>query len=301
MHKLIKVNISKFKLWLIIFFIIYAVDIVLSLIEPVIFGEILDTILGNTNIINVILIDNKPEENNANFALSKYNAMKVVSDNIEQKFSFWDIAININLQNEKLNYIMQNLLETIKSLIEKNQQLSVFLDIVTEDIAEGYYEEIAVPMYLNLIKERLENKYYLTEDSIKFDIKLLYENAIKYNGKDSKIGKEAEILMTRLFNEINNLSNKFENNKDNNNTSSNNDLKEEDKKVLNKKRKRMFTSLGIDEGFLKEEDEKSEDYLYGNQKKRELRSRDQGININISIDSERNNSSKKNGKKGKRK
>ncbi len=56
MHKLIKVNISKFKLWLIIFFIIYAVDIVLSLIEPVIFGEILDTILGNTNIINAVLI-----------------------------------------------------------------------------------------------------------------------------------------------------------------------------------------------------------------------------------------------------
>lgn len=56
MHKLIKVNISKFKLWLIIFFIIYAVDIVLSLIEPVIFGEILDTILGNTNIINTVLI-----------------------------------------------------------------------------------------------------------------------------------------------------------------------------------------------------------------------------------------------------
>lgn len=56
MHKLIKVNISKFKLWLIIFFIIYAGDIVLSLIEPVIFGEILDTILGNTNIINTVLI-----------------------------------------------------------------------------------------------------------------------------------------------------------------------------------------------------------------------------------------------------
>lgn len=56
MHKLIKVNISKFKIWLIIFFIIYAIDIVLSLVEPVIFGEILDTILDNTSITNTILV-----------------------------------------------------------------------------------------------------------------------------------------------------------------------------------------------------------------------------------------------------
>lgn len=56
MHKLIKVNISKFKLWLIIFLVIYAIDIVLSLIEPVIFGEILDTILDNNNVINTVLI-----------------------------------------------------------------------------------------------------------------------------------------------------------------------------------------------------------------------------------------------------
>lgn len=58
MHKLIKVNISKFKLWLIIFLVIYAIDIVLSLIEPVIFGEILDTILDNNNVINTVLIKN---------------------------------------------------------------------------------------------------------------------------------------------------------------------------------------------------------------------------------------------------
>ena len=56
MHKLIKINISKFRIWLIIFFIIYAIDIVLSLVEPVIFGEILDTILDNTSITNTILV-----------------------------------------------------------------------------------------------------------------------------------------------------------------------------------------------------------------------------------------------------
>ena len=56
MHKLIKINISKFRIWLIIFFIIYAIDIVLSLVEPVIFGEILDIILDNTSITNTILV-----------------------------------------------------------------------------------------------------------------------------------------------------------------------------------------------------------------------------------------------------
>lgn len=56
MHRLIKINISKFKYSLLLFFLTYLIVIILSLIEPVLFGEILDSILDNSSLLNTILI-----------------------------------------------------------------------------------------------------------------------------------------------------------------------------------------------------------------------------------------------------
>lgn len=56
MNKLIKEELGKHKIGLLLFFIIYIVDIILSLLEPVIFGEILDIILSNFGTISVAVI-----------------------------------------------------------------------------------------------------------------------------------------------------------------------------------------------------------------------------------------------------
>lgn len=56
MDKLIKEELEKHKIGLLLFFVIYIIDIILSLLEPVIFGEILDIILSNFGTISVAVI-----------------------------------------------------------------------------------------------------------------------------------------------------------------------------------------------------------------------------------------------------
>lgn len=236
------------------------------------------------DVINVTLVDNKPEESNANFATSKFNSLKVIteSDKDEQKYSFWDVCVNGNQNNiitEKMKFIMDGLLDTINSVCDKNEETKIFYDMVLEEGAPNYYEEIPVPMFIKLIIERLTNHYYITEDSIKFDIQLLVDNATKYNGVNSQIAKDSEILKKRLIDEIEKLSNKFEENKNNINTNLTNDSTT--KKLNGKKRKRVLTNLDWDQDMFKLDDyDQSEDYLYGNHKKRELRSSNRLNNIN---------------------
>lgn len=56
MNKLISEELKKHKIGLFLFFVIYIIDIILSLLEPVIFGEILDIILSNSRTISVAVI-----------------------------------------------------------------------------------------------------------------------------------------------------------------------------------------------------------------------------------------------------
>ena len=252
------------------------------------------------DVINVILVDNKAEESNANFATSKFNSLKVVSEQEkdEQKYSFWDICINNNHNNtisKKMKFIMNGLSDTINSVCDKNEETNIFYDMVSEKGAPNYYEEIPVPMFIKLINDRLINHYYITEESIKFDIELLVDNATRYNGVNSGIAKDAEILKKRLMDEISKLSNKFEeNNNSNNNVIFNsNNGNESIKKFGGKKRKRVLSNLDLDEEMLNlGEFDQSEDYLYGNRKKRELRSNNKMSTIN-NITGNNNNYKKK--------
>ena len=260
------------------------------------------------DIINVNLLENKAEESNANFATSKFNSLKVVSDQEkdEQKYSFWDICINNNHNNnitKKMKFIMNGLLDTINSVCEKNKETKIFLDMVSEEGAPNYYEEIPVPMYIKLISDRLVNHYYITEESIKFDIQLLVDNATKYNGVNSGIAKDSEILKKRLIDEIDKLSNKYEennntiiinsntnNNNTNNNSTNNINGNDSSKKYTGKKRKRVLNNLDIKEDMFNFEDfDPSEDYLYGNHKKRELRSSNNRMNNINNICGNKNN------------
>ena len=206
---------------------------------------------------------------------------------------------------------MNGLSGTINSVCEKNEETKIFYSMVSEDGAPNYYEEVPVPMYIKLINERLTNHYYITEESIKFDIQLLVDNATRYNGINSGIAKDAEILKKRLFDEINKLSNKYEDDSNNNINLNSHSGNESTKKFTGKKRKRVLSNLDIVEDmFNLGDDDQSEDYLYGNQKKRELRSNNRvnntinnitgnnnnynRININISFNSNNNSNSNKN-------
>ena len=57
MNKLIKIELQKHKIGLFSFLLIYITDIILSLLEPVIFGKILDIILENSGMVSTDLIN----------------------------------------------------------------------------------------------------------------------------------------------------------------------------------------------------------------------------------------------------
>jgi len=58
-----------------------------------------------------------------------------------------------------------------------------------------YFDIVKEPMDLNLVKERLESGYYKrVEDTVR-DVKLVFENAIQYNGLDSDVGQVAKNLL----------------------------------------------------------------------------------------------------------
>jgi len=115
------------------------------------------------------------------------------------------------------------------------------------------------------------NNYILDTDSKDFkDIqeKLIYDPVENYEHfTDSEIKIEFSDI-----DEINKLSNKYEDNQNNlNNNKENNTGQENTKKYTGKKRKRVLSNIDIDEEMLNNDSsDQSEDYLYGNRKKRDF-------------------------------
>ena len=237
--------------------------------------------LPNDDIIEVKLKGDKQEEKGKYFSKSKFNSLNVITekDKKEKKISFWNININhkINLINDKMKYLITGLKETIDSICKKNKkEVEIFMEIVSDEIASNYYKDIQVPMYLKLILSRLENKYYITEESIKFDIQLLVDNVKTFNTGYSKVSEDAEILKKRLFNRIEQLLNNYKEKKNviSNGTSIKINLNsdsgsgnESAKKILGKKRKRINDDENDNDENKKKDYDDSEDYLFFNNKK----------------------------------
>lgn len=59
-----------------------------------------------------------------------------------------------------------------------------------------YFEVVKNPMHLLLVKKKLENAVYTDMASFERDVKLVFENAILYNGEDSEVGQLAKTMMS---------------------------------------------------------------------------------------------------------
>eukprot|EP00854_Cymbomonas_tetramitiformis_P022074 gene22074-26597_t len=66
---------------------------------------------------------------------------------------------------------------------------------------EGWYVlEVALPIGLNVVKQRLENRYYRTLHAAKYDIELIASNAQTFNGKEAEKeeAEEAEAMLKEI-------------------------------------------------------------------------------------------------------
>jgi hypothetical protein len=69
-----------------------------------------------------------------------------------------------------------------------------------------YFDVIKKPMNLGLIQERLtKNMYYKSFEVVINDVKLVFDNAIEYNGKDSDVGQIAMKLLESFSEECNKI------------------------------------------------------------------------------------------------
>lgn len=74
----------------------------------------------------------------------------------------------------------------------------VFRDAV-DPVALGlpdYYDVIKNPMHLDLVRKKLENAIYSDMEGFARDTRLVFENAILYNGESSEVGELAQAMMS---------------------------------------------------------------------------------------------------------
>ena len=74
-----------------------------------------------------------------------------------------------------------------------------------KDGAENYYEIISEPMYLSLIKSKLQNNEYKSTKNWKDDVNLIWRNAKLFNGENTLlylIATEMEIMVSQEVREI---------------------------------------------------------------------------------------------------
>jgi Bromodomain/TAZ zinc finger len=61
-----------------------------------------------------------------------------------------------------------------------------------------YFDVVKNPMHLDLIRNKLENAIYSDMESFARDTRLVFENAILYNGESSEVGELAQSILTRF-------------------------------------------------------------------------------------------------------
>lgn len=99
------------------------------------------------------------------------------------------IVLSSRTVTHKCRPILQNLLD--------HQYGWVFRDAV-DPVALGlpdYFDVIKTPMHLGLVKKKLENAIYSEMEEFAKDTRLVFENAILYNGESSEVGELAQSLI----------------------------------------------------------------------------------------------------------
>lgn len=73
---------------------------------------------------------------------------------------------------------------------------------VNERKYSDYTVRVEIPMDLSFISTRLESDYYASRLSVISDVKLIYENCVKYNGEQENISQAAKNMLETFKNEI---------------------------------------------------------------------------------------------------
>lgn len=114
-----------------------------------------------------------------------------------------DIARHLESLNKRVwlssRTVSHKCLPVVQELIE-DQFGWVFNDPV-DPVALGlpdYFDVVKNPMHLELVKKKLENAIYSDMDTVEREVKLVFENAILYNGENSEVGDLALTMLSKF-------------------------------------------------------------------------------------------------------
>ena len=122
-----------------------------------------------------------------------------------KRINFWDIQYGEEaVAIQKAMQVFQpeekaKLANVLGDFLEKKREYVLpFLERVPLEVAADYRSIIAGEMYFSLIKERIENGYYRSQEALLSDIDLVSYNAKIYNGEEHDIAQSAKELCERV-------------------------------------------------------------------------------------------------------
>jgi Bromodomain len=138
-----------------------------------------------------------------------------VSPSLFPKVAKKDIAHNMSLVSVMSKDMIQKHLDSLNKRIHMSSRTVTYkcLPLVQEllddqfgwvfkdpvdPVALGlpdYFDVVKTPMHLDLVKKKLENAIYSDMNGCARDVRLVFENAILYNGEASEVGKLAQSML----------------------------------------------------------------------------------------------------------
>lgn len=123
------------------------------------------------------------------------------------KESGWTYNIYMtNLEQQKKMCLLEACRELLKKIKADSNNMIFFDDL---DTIIGYKEKIPKPINIPMIDHKLENGDYKTGKQFVDDIKLMFNNCLAFNGKNSFYGKNAKTNLDTHEAEMNELEKKY--------------------------------------------------------------------------------------------
>jgi hypothetical protein len=113
----------------------------------------------------------------------------------------------LSLRTEYIQRIGRPILQKLFYHPKNSNIFNQPVDPIAQNIP-NYFDVITSPMDLGTIRSRLNSSFYQTLTSCFEDIRLVFNNAIYYNGKESYIGKLATDLLHEFETEITGIEEK---------------------------------------------------------------------------------------------
>jgi len=101
------------------------------------------------------------------------------------------LVSSISMDPEVLEAPLLQCLEYLRDIDEQH----IFRDPITDDIAPNYSNEIALPMDLSTISDKIGALVYSSFDQFDSDVCTMYTNCMQYNGYASDFGELADSMM----------------------------------------------------------------------------------------------------------